>query len=198
MNKSRTVILLSILIIVTVGVAAFLYLSFPSTLEAMQLNDPSDDVLLSVGSSYPKAVDITGATLEVNRDQANLTIRTNAQNISINYEGTIIWEAVLIFENQTDVVKTYNLRATLNSTGLFCSIQDVEEETPKNCDIHLQQNKLFISAPLEGLAEFEQVEWSITSTYEESIVGELTTNAFDFAPDEGLHITTVQPQIKTP
>ena len=192
MNKSQAVIFLAILAIIAVGTAVFLFLSSQSDLEAMQLNDPANDVLLTVGSSYPKAVDITGATLEISDNQANFTIRTNAQNISVNDEGTTTWEVILILENQTDVVKTYDLRATLNSTGHFCMIRDVEEEPSKSCIINLQQNKLFIIMPVEGAVKFEQAEWSITSTYEEKTAGKLTANAFDFAPDEGMHITVVQ------
>ena len=192
MNKSQGFILISILIIIAVGAAVFLFLSSRSSLEAMQLNDPSDDVLLTVGSSYPKAVDITGAALEISEDRANLTVRANAPEISVNDEGTMTWDVILVLENQTDVVKAYNLRVTLNSTGLFCLFRDVEEETSKSCIISLQRNKLFVSMPLEGPVKFEQAEWSITSTYEEKTTGKLTTNAFDFAPDEGMHITIAQ------
>ena len=198
MNKSQAVIILSILIIVTVGAAVFLFLSLSSNLEGMQINDPLNDVLLSFGSSYPEAADITGATLEISQDQANLTIRTNGQNIDIDERETIIWEVILILENQTDVVKTYDLQATLNSTGLFCSAQDVEDGTTKNCNITLQQNKLLISMTFNGIVEFEQVEWKVISSYEETMDGALAANAFDFAPDEGTHLTLVQSQTEVP
>jgi hypothetical protein len=198
MNKSQAVIILSILIIVTVGAAVFLFLSLSSNLEEMQINDPRNDVLLSFGSSYSKAVDITGASLETSHDLANLTIRTNEQNINIDERETIIWEVILILENQTDVVKTYDLQTTLNSTGLFCSAQDVEDGTTKNCNITLQQNKLLISMTFNGLLEFEQVEWNVISSFEENRGGELVANAFDFAPDEGTHLTIVQSQTEVP
>jgi hypothetical protein len=192
MNKSRTIIILSILIIVIIGAAAFLFLSFPSNLEQMQINDPLNDVILSFGSGYPEAVDITGATLEISQDQANLTIRTNEQNINADTGENITWEVILVLENETDVVKTYDLQATLNSTGLFCSAQDVEFGTTTDCNITLQQNKLSISMTFDGMPEFEQVEWNVASTYEEISDGALSANAFDFAPDEGLHLTAVQ------
>ena len=198
MNKSQVVIILSILIIVTVGAAVFLFLSLSSNLEGMQINDPLNDVLLSFGSSYPEAVDITGASLEISQDLANLTIRTNEQNIHLDEGETIIWEVILVLENQTDVVKTYDLQTTLNSTGLFCSAQDVEDSTAKNCNISLQQNKLLISMTFNGPLEFEQVEWNVISNYEETMGGELVANAFDFAPDEGMHLTIVQSQTEVP
>ncbi len=181
------------MVIVTVGLAAFLLHLFVPIPEAMQLNDPANDVLVSIGSNYPNAVDITGATLDVSQDKANLTIRTNAQSINANQEGTLTYETVLVLENKTDAVKTYDLLATLNSTGISCSIRDVEEETSKNCTIYIEQNELFISTPIGGKVKFEQVEWSITSTYEEKTAGVLTANAFDFAPDQGTHTTIAQP-----
>jgi hypothetical protein len=198
MNKSKAIIILSILIIVTVGAAVLLFLSLSSNLEGMEINDPRNDVLLSFGSGYPQAVDITGAALEISQEQANLTIRTNEQNINIGERENIIWEAILILENQTDVVKTFDLQATLNSTGLFCSAQDVEDGTTKNCNITLQQNKLLISMTFSELAEFEQVEWNVISSYEETMSGALAANAFDFAPDQGTHLTIVQSQTEVP
>ena len=194
MNKPQAVIILSILIIVSVGAGVSLYLSFSSSLEAMQINDPLNDVLLSFGSSYAEAVDITGATLEVSPDQANLTIRTSDQNMNMNERELIVWEVILVLENQTDALKTYDLQATLNSTGLFCSIQDVEDGTTKNCNITIEQNKLLISMTFNEPIEFEQVEWNVISSYEENMDGVLSANAFDFAPDGGMHLTVMQSQ----
>jgi hypothetical protein len=198
MNKFQIATLFIILFIIIAGGVIFVYQSISPNLEEMELNDPPNDVIISVGANAPKAVDITGASLEITQHQANLTIRTYAQKVSTIDKGTILWETILVIENQTDVIDTYHLKVTLNSTGISCNIRNVEETTVQNLAVDMQRNKLLIFIPLDGLPQFEQVSWSITSTYEEENSGNIVVNAFDFAPDQGMHVTATQPQTVTP
>ncbi len=158
-----------------------------------QITDASNDVVLSLGSDYPGETDLTGASFNRSDGNGRVAITVAGPISNMNEGESVTWYAMLVLENESDVVDMYELWAVLNSTGLHAYIQSVSNQSQQTCQASFEGNQLNIVMPLSGLASSTQVEWNVTSTYEKNSDGELVAAANDFAPDEGMQTTWFTP-----
>ena len=189
MRKLLLIIIALVIALVLVSLFVFLVILNPPGTQ-MQLNDPSGDVLLSFGSSYPNAVDIKGASFERTGNTGNCSVLVKEAVSTLNEGETVTWEITLIFEDSADeVVGAHTLQIVLNSTGYSGSITNVENGQTTDCTVNRNGNLISAIADFTDLQNSDKVEWSITATYEAEQDGDLVANAFDFVPDEGTYIT---------
>lgn len=185
--------LIVVAVIAILVTSAVLYRLYVGTSDKSQLNDPANDVVLSVGTQYPGMIDIVSATLEANGTALNVTI--NVED-TVSYLGNgeyAQWNVTLILENDTDVLKTYEGSVNMNSTQLTGVIVDVDGGTVQTCQVEHHENSLTVVAVADELGGTRVIEWSILTTYEGYSGDELITSASDMAPDEGLQQTVLGP-----
>jgi len=192
-KKSKVLMLIVVAVIAILVTSAVLYRLYVGTSDKSQLNDPANDVVLSVGTQYPGMIDIVSATLEANGTALNVTI--NVED-TVSYLGNgeyAQWNVTLILENDTDVLKTYEGSVNMNSTQLTGVIVDVDGGTVQTCQVEHHENSLTVVAVADELGGTRVIEWSILTTYEGYSGDELITSASDMAPDEGLQQTVLGP-----
>jgi hypothetical protein len=190
-KKSKLLMLTVVAVIAILVTSAILYRLYAGTSATFQLNDPANDVVLSVGTQYPGMIDVVSAMLEANGTALNVTI--NVED-TVSYIGSgeyAQWNITLILENDTDVLKTYEISVNMNSTQLTGSIVDVDEETVQTCQVEHHENSLTVVAAMSELSGTRVIEWSILTTYESYSGDELITSASDMAPDESLQQTVL-------
>ena len=66
-KKSKLLMLIVVAVIAILVTSAILYLLYVGISDKSQVNDPVNDVVLSVGTQYPGMIDVVSATLEANR-----------------------------------------------------------------------------------------------------------------------------------
>lgn len=189
--KVSTLIVIVMVAVVVAAVIVFrLYVGIPAQ---FQLSDPSNDVELSMGTQYPGIVDVVNAALGANGTTLNVTIIVQESFYSLGDGEIAQWNVTMILENETDVLKTYEISVDMNSTHLAGSIVDVETQNVRGCQVSTQANSLVVLAVVDELSNARMIEWRILAIYERYIGGELTTSASDLAPDEGLQKTALEP-----
>jgi len=190
-KKSKLLILTVVAVIAILVTSAILYRLYVGTSAVFQLNDPANDVVLSVGTQYPGMIDVVGAALAVNGTALNVTINVE-DTVSFLGNGEYAqWNITLILENDTDVLKTYEISVNMNSTQLTGSVTDVDEGTVQTCQVHYYKNSLTVVAAMSELSGTRVIEWGILTTYESYSGDELITSASDMAPDESLQQTVL-------
>lgn len=186
-------IVAALAVVVVLVVSLILVNLYSGTPGAFQLNDASNDVVVSAGTQYPGMIDIVGAGL----NQSGTTL-----NVSVNLRDTVAflgsgqsaqWNITLILENNTDVVKTFVATVNINSTQLTGALVDVADGTVQSCQVRSGVKNLTVVAVIGELSQTRVIEWNILSTYESYTGNELTTSASDLAPDAGLQVTTLGP-----
>lgn len=174
----------------SVGFYSF-FLSQPSVQASPSLTDPSGDVLVSAGTSYPAMIDIVGAKLETTGNTLNVTI-TLKDNVSSLSDGeTASWTAIVILENSTDALNTYQFQELTNSSGMFGSIQDLQSGNVTSCQVSSAGNSLGLSAVVNEFQLATKAEWKINSSYQMLSGDQVTSSASDSAPDIGLQTTII-------
>jgi hypothetical protein len=184
------IVIAMIAVVITSVVLYRLYVGSPAT---SQLSDPSNDVELSIGTQYPGMIDVVSAALDMNETTLNVTINVKDPFHSLGDGEIARWNVTVILENETDVLKTYEVGVNMNSTQLTGSIVDVETQNVQSCQVSHQTNSLTVLAVVDELSNAKTIEWRILTSYEQYSGGELTTNASDLAPDEGLQKTVLKP-----
>ena len=190
-KKSKLLTLIAVAVIAIVVASVVLYRLNTGGSVSSQLNDPTNDVVVSVGSSYPGMIDVVSATLGVNGTMLNVTINVADSVSSLGDDEYAQWNVTLILENDTDVLKTYMISMLMNSTQLSGSIVDVDLGTVQTCQASYFKSSLTAAASVSELEGTKVIEWNILTTYESFSGGELTTSASDIAPDEGLQRTVL-------
>jgi hypothetical protein len=190
-KKSKLLMLIVVAVIAVLVTSAILYRLYVGTSASSQLNDPSNDVVLSVGTQYPGMIDVVSAALKVNGTTLTVTINV-ADSVSVLGDGEYAqWNITLILENDTDVLKTYMISVNMNSTQLTGSVVDVDAETVQTCQVDYYKNSLTVVATMSELNGTKMIEWNILTTYESYSGDELITSASDMAPDESLQQTVL-------
>ena len=187
----RGIILTLVAVIAILATSAILYRLYVGTSDKSQLNDPANDVVLSVGTEYPGMIDVVSATLETNGTALNVTVNVQ-DTVSYLGEGEYAqWNVTLILENDTDVLITYGVSVNMNSSQLTGSVVDVDEGTVQACQVDYYKNSLTVVATMSELNGTKMIEWNILTTYESYSGDELITSASDMAPDESLQQTVL-------
>jgi flagellar basal body-associated protein FliL len=190
-KKSKLLMLIVVAVIAVLVTSVILYRLYVGTSDSSQLNDPSNDVVLSVGTQYPGMIDVVSAGLKVNGTTLTVTVNV-ADSVSVLGDGEYAqWNITLILENDTDVLKTYEISVNTNSTQLTGSVVDVDAETVQTCQVDHYKNSLTAVAVMSELNGTKIIEWNILTTYESYSGDELTTSASDMAPDESLQQTVL-------
>jgi hypothetical protein len=188
-----------LIVLVSVGIFAVIIASFvwyrlySGSSGTSQLSDPANDVVLSMGTHYLGMIDVVNGTLEANGKTLNVTIngRDLVSNLS---DGEIAqWNVTVILETETNVLKTYEIGAQMNSTQLTGIIVDVMTQKAQSCLVQYGNNSLNVHTVVDELLSAKTVEWNVLTTYEQYSGGELITSASDMAPDEGLQSTALNP-----
>jgi hypothetical protein len=192
-KKSKSLMLIVIAIVAAVITSVIVYRLYVGTPATSQLSDPLNDVELSIGTQYPGMIDVVSAALDVNGTTFNVNINLRVPFHDLGDGEIAQWNVTVILENETDVLKTYEIGVNMNSTQLTGSIEDVETQNVQNCQVLRQTNSLTVLAVLDGLSNAKTIEWRILTSYEQYSGGELTTSASDLAPDEGLQKTVLRP-----
>jgi hypothetical protein len=146
-----------------------------------------------MGTHYLGMIDVVNGTLEANGKTLNVTIngRDLVSNLS---DGEIAqWNVTVILETETNVLKTYEIGAQMNSTQLTGIIVDVMTQKAQSCLVQYGNNSLNVHTVVDELLSAKTVEWNVLTTYEQYSGGELITSASDMAPDEGLQSTALNP-----
>jgi|SRR5271157_356907 len=192
-RKSKLLVLIVVAVIAIVVASVVVYRLNVGASDSSQLSDPVNDVVVSVGSSYPGMIDVVGASLNVNGTMLNVTIGVadSVSTLGVNENGQ--WNVTLILENDTDVLKTYVMSVNVNSSQFTGSIVDVDLGTVQSCQVSYYKNSLTAAALVSELAGTKVIEWNILTTYESFSGTELTTSASDLAPDQGLQRTVLGP-----
>jgi hypothetical protein len=190
-KKSKLLMLIVVAVIAVLVTSVILYRLYVGTSASSQLDDPSNDVVLSVGTQYPGMIDVVSAALKVNGTTLTLTVKV-ADPVSVLGDGEYAqWNITLILENDTDVLKTYMISVNMNSTQLTGSVVDVDAGTVQTCQVNYNKNSLTVVAVMSELNGTKMIEWNILTTYESYSGDELITSASDMAPDESLQQTVL-------
>jgi hypothetical protein len=190
-KKSKLLMLIVVAVIAVLVTSVILYRLYVGTSASSQLDDPSNDVVLSVGTQYPGMIDVVSAALKVNGTTLTLTVNV-ADPVSVLGDGEYAqWNITLILENDTDVLKTYMISVNMNSTQLTGSVVDVDAGTVQTCQVNYNKNSLTVVAVMSELNGTKMIEWNILTTYESYSGDELITSASDMAPDESLQQTVL-------
>jgi hypothetical protein len=136
-------------------------------------------------------IDVASALLGVNGTELTVTfnLRGPVSNLSVSEDAQ--WNVTLVLQNETDVLKTYEVCVNLNSTQMTGQIEDVDSQTVQNCTVEYNKNILTVVSVINELPETKTIGWGILTTYEQYSGGELITSASDLAPDAGLQQTAL-------
>jgi hypothetical protein len=102
----------------------------------------------------------------------------------------------LILQNETDVLKTYQLGVNLNSSGMTSQIQDVDTLAVQNCDASYNNNSkgsytLLVTANVNELPATTTIQWGIITNYSLYSGMDLVASSTDIVPDQGLQVTAI-------
>ena len=181
----------AIAIVAVIIVSVVFYSLYAGTSNSFQINVPANHVVLNLGTQYPGMIDVASALLGVNGTELTVTfnLRGAVSNLSISENAQ--WNVTLVLQNETDVLKTYEICANLNSTQMTGQIEDVDSQTVQNCTVNYNKNTLTVVSVIGELPETKTIAWGIVTTYEQYSAGELVTSASDVAPDAGLQQTVL-------
>jgi hypothetical protein len=192
-KKRKLLVFVAVAIAAAIVASVVLYSLFAGTSNSFQLTDPANDVVLNVGTQYPGMIDVVSASLAVNGAELNVTINLRSPVSNLSDSEYAQWNVTLVLQNETDVLKTYEICVNMNSTQMTAQIEDVDTQTVQNCQVEYHQNSLTVRSVIDELPRTKTIEWGIVTTYEQYSGGELITSASDLAPDEGLQETVLTP-----
>jgi hypothetical protein len=193
-TRSRLAVLIAVILVVSLVATGlyFVFLGQPSVQPAPNFSDPFNDVLDSVGTSYPGMVDVVEASLDKVGNTISVNINVKDQVSSLGQGETASWAVLLVFENETNALKTYQFQVIANFSGMFGSLVNVETDNTSSILLNVAGNSLDMSATLDGLQGATKVEWNINSSYQMLSSDIVTTSASDSAPDNGLQTTLIE------
>lgn len=195
-SKKKSMLLLLVVVVVAaaISVSVVLYSLYMGTSNPFQLNVPANHVVLNLGTQYPGMIDVASATLAVNGTGLNVTFNLRGPVSNLTNLELAQWNVTLVLQNETDVLKTYDVCVNLNATQMTGQIQDVDTQTVQNCTVQYSKNTLTVVSMIPELPETKTIGWGIVTTYEQTnSTGDLVTSASDVAPDEGLQQTVLTP-----
>lgn len=158
------------------------------------LEDPEGDVDI-VGEACPGLVDVTCVSLEVDQGVLKLTVTVKDDVPEHLGDGEYAqWMATIVLLD--GLFEAYEVCMEMNSTfvqgELVGFLREVGGQEAEACMVERDGNSLSISARLDGLQSAEEIQWSISATWEKWSGSELTTCGFDYAPDEGFQTTVLK------
>ncbi len=190
------IVILLVVLIVAVGVLV-LNSYFPESNSAikeaendLQVNVPLPSNLDESAFSNSKGiVDLVSASLEKNQSTLEITVHVKDPIKTLGSQEAAQFDVITVLENEDDVLQTYDFIVDVNSTGLFCLVQNVETNATDIGQFIVDGNKFTITTNLDELGAATKVEWSIYSTYDRFENGQVIYSVYDFMPDEGLKTT---------
>ena len=190
-KKSVSLKWIAVAVIAIFIISIALYSLFAAPPAESGLQDPENDVQLNIGTEFPGMIDVVSATLQASGDALNVTIHLKDPVSTLGAGERAQWNVTVILEDDT-FVEVYTVWADLNSTRLSGFVAGVEGSNASACQVEFHGSTLTLRAPVSELQSAAKAEWSILTAYEKYSGDELTVSAFDFAPDEGLHTTTLR------
>ena len=197
-KKSKLLTWTVVAIIAILITSVVLYRLYVGTPVTGQLNDPENDLVLTVGTQHPGMVDVVSAKLEANGKTLSVNVNVRDPISDLGDGEYAQWNVTLILENETDVLKIYEVCVEMNSTDLTGYVVEVEEQKMQGCQVNRSKNSLTVLAVIDELQGAKEVEWFILTIYERFSGDELTTSASDIAPDEGLQKTVLKRETTSP
>ena len=143
----------------------------------------------SAFSNSKGIVDLVSASLEKNQSTLEITVHVKDPIKTLSSQEAAQFDVITVLENEDDVLQTYDFIVDVNSTGLFCLVQNVETNATDIGQFIVDGNKFTITSNLDELGGATKVEWSIYSTYDRFENGQVIYSVYDFMPDEGLKTT---------
>jgi hypothetical protein len=187
-KKSKLLMLIAAAVIAVLVTSVILYRLYVGPSTSPEINDPTNDEVLSLGTLYPGMMDVVSAALRVNGTALTVTVEGRAP-VSVLGDGEYgQWNITLILENDTDVLKTYVVCVSMNSTQLTGSVVDVGAGTVKTCQVEYK-NSLTVVAGMSELNRTKVIFWNVLATYVSYSGDQLVTSASDMDPDQGLQQT---------
>ncbi len=178
--------LVAIILIVTVIAVVFSgFIGAPNS----QVNEFQNDVQVNIGSSYPGTVDMVNASIAKNEGVLDAAITVKGPIVALGEDESVQFDMILILENETDALQTYELRINMNSTSLTGMVGDAQTNNQQPVQLIIDGNTLKITTLLAELSGATKAEWNIGSTYEKISDNQIIASAWDFVPDQGLRTT---------
>jgi hypothetical protein len=185
----KWVLLVSVFVVVVVVLVVVFFGVFSGDEDTGVFGDAEYDVFLSMGESSPGMVDLTGGSLEVVGGRLVVGFSTREPVVGLGEGEFASYDVLLILENDTGVIRSYEFLVGVNSTGRFSSLTDVDFGVEVGHELVVDQNGVSVSVDVGGGDVPTIVEWSVASSYERLSGEELVIYALDFAPDEGVYTT---------
>ena len=190
------IVILLVVLIVAVGVVV-LNSYFPESNSAikeaendLQVNVPLPSNLDESAFSNSKGmVDLVSASLEKNQSTLEITVQVKDPIKALSSQEAAQFDVITVLENEDDVLQTYDFIVDVNSTGLFCLVQNVETNATHIGQFTVAGNKFTITTTLDELGAATKAEWSIYSTYDRFENSQVIYSVYDLIPDEGLKTT---------
>lgn len=191
-HQNRLVLSVAIvtMVVVVLVTSVVLFSMFTKSPEN-QLSDPSNDVVLDVGSDYPGMIDVVGGRLEANETTLQIIINGRDPIVSLASGEFAYWNVTLILEND-DSFRAYNVWVELNATRRAGYVQEIGDPNVRTCQVG-DNNSLTAVVVFEELPNAKQAEWSVLTAYEKWLGNDLISSASDTAPDDGLQTTVLRP-----
>ncbi len=178
--------LVAIVLIVTVIAVVFSgFIAAPNS----QVNEVQNDVQVNIGSSYSGTVDMVNASIAKNDGVLDAAITVKDPIVALEENESVQFDMILILENETDVLQTYELRIDVNASGLSGMVGNAQTNSQQPVQLIIDGNTLKITTPLVELSGATKAEWNICSTYEKISGNQIIASAWDFVPDQGLRTT---------
>jgi mannose/fructose/N-acetylgalactosamine-specific phosphotransferase system component IIB len=134
-------------------------------------------------------VDIVSALIAANQSTLDIVVQVKNPIEVLSNQESAEFDIIVILENGEDVLQTYELTVTVNSTGFFSMAQDVQTKNQRPSQLNVDGNKFTVTTTLSELDDATQAEWNIYSSYQKLDGDQIVTSVYDFVPDEGLKTT---------
>jgi hypothetical protein len=187
-NRKATLIVLVVAVLLTTTILSIAILNFKAAPNS-QSKETENDLQVNIGSAYPGVADLVSASIAKAGSTLNVNISVKDTITPLAEQETAQYNMVLIIENGTDVLQTYELRIDMNSTGLFGVIQDVQTKNQQRIDLEVFDSTLKMSTDFVELNDATQAEWNLNSSYEKVENNQIVVSAWDFIPNQGLTTT---------
>lgn len=134
--------LVAIILIVTVIAVVFSgFIGAPNS----QVNEFQNDVQVNIGSSYPGTVDMVNASIAKNEGVLDAAITVKGPIVALGEDESVQFDMILILENETDALQTYELRINMNSTSLTGMVGDAQTNNQQPVQLIIDGNTLKIT-----------------------------------------------------
>lgn len=134
-------------------------------------------------------IDIVSASIEKDQTTFNLNIQVKDPIIPLGTQESAQFDILTILEDDEEVLNTYEFIININSTGIFCTVQNIQTNILNQTQLVVDGSILSVTSTISELRDAVQAEWNILSTYEVMADNQIIFSAYDFAPDEGIKTT---------